>query len=822
VVRLYGDMNHLPTVADPAAAVGAIEIPYHGHEYQSSSFFSYPADQGLTDDYLLTGRAPDAKGHLETWFYFGMLCEVLGPLDQNDFLCADTDGHRILTTVHLEKYANSWWKRLKAYPGQKKKDDLSKAHRCIDFVYERLNYGWISDKVQGLLGPSFVMAVIILGSSLSHVVARFATKRLAWHQKLPSSELQVPWQPTSAFLDDKMLEAGWCPNEVQRFKNMLSPLTQAYALGLRRHCKLRHDSCTRYECKANNADAVTYRTAHVRAGCQCQFLSVDVNAVKRILEKEVPGIPLIEVRKKSNSVIELKVVEYHSRKRYVAVSHVWSDGMGNCHQNALPQCQLAKLWELGGHLLKDPSYMALSSDDRVNPFVLGAAHLWHAAPNILGIDRGTTTIWIDSLCVPLEDKPRKVAIRGMKDVYAKGRISFRTFSWDFQLLSTIWTAHRVMILDSELLSVDHVTKQETMIRIMTCSGWMRRLWTFQEGVFAHQRAYVYFRNKAVRIPYVVDRLVVEHTRGNFPLFGEPIFYDAYGHWLSTFRILQESLSRYKRFENSLLRAKKFDQSYRMSLIWITVMGRTTSKETDRPVIMASLLGLDTAKILAVPVKPFVKDTGEVVPGGPAERMRKLYEMVSYFPQSIIFQEGERFPEQGWRWAVTSCKLSAGTSGTRLYGAPGRILQPYGLSVSFPGLVVLRQDISVMEAPPSSNVIVKPCPILRISDAALTYVYIDLRPVDFTKVYDNSKYGIGLLLSEANTGAQWCEQIFGRGIQQTKELAMVSIYKEEQGALYSRFEGHVTVWRHNYLPGSWIYWNCPKVAFVDDQQGWWVG
>src|SRR5579862_5709081 len=155
-------MNHLPTVADPA--VGPIEVPYHGREYQSSSFFSYPADQGLTDDDLLAGVAPDAKRYLETWFYFGMLCEVLGPLNQNDFLCAGTDGHKILTTVHLEKYANLWWETLKACPSQKKKDDLSKAHRCIDFVYERLNYAWTSDKVQELLGPRFVMAIQILGS----------------------------------------------------------------------------------------------------------------------------------------------------------------------------------------------------------------------------------------------------------------------------------------------------------------------------------------------------------------------------------------------------------------------------------------------------------------------------------------------------------------------------------------------------------------------------------------------------------------------------------------------------------------------------------
>jgi hypothetical protein len=423
--RPYEDMNHLPTVADPAT--GAIEIPYHGGEYRSASFYTYPTSQGLTVDDLLIGGIPDAINHLETWFYFGMLCEVLGPVNQNRFLCAGTNGDRILTTVCLEEYTISWWRKLKACSAQEKKDGLSKAHGCITFVYERLNYGRNCIKTRELLGPRFLLAIQILGSSLSHAVAKFKAQRISWHQRLPSQEMRVPWPPTNTFVDGKMLEAGWCPNEVERFKMMLSPLTQLYALGLRRPNKFKHESCTPFECRANDFDTATYRTEHVQADCQCQFLSVDVDAIRKILEKEVPGIPLIEIKQRSGSVPELKVVEYQWNKRYVAISHVWSDGMGNCDQNALPQCHLTKIWDLGGHLLRDSSYMALSSDDRVNPFVLGAAHLWHAAPNILGIDKGATTVWIDTLCVPLKDKPRKIAIRGMKDVYEKGKMPSCTF-----------------------------------------------------------------------------------------------------------------------------------------------------------------------------------------------------------------------------------------------------------------------------------------------------------------------------------------------------------------------------------------------------------
>lgn len=381
-----------------------------------------------------------------------------------------------------------------------------------------------------------------------------------------------------------------------------------------------------------------------------------------------------------------------------------------------------------------------------------------------------------------------------------------------------------MVLDSELLSVDHVTKQETMLRIMACSGWFRRLWTLQEGVFAHQRAYVYFKNTAVRIPYIVDRLLVEDSRGNFPLFSEPVIYDSYSHWLAEFRMIQESLSTFARFENSLFRNPTQDLSYLTAVVWTAVMNRTTSKETDRPVVMASILGLDTTKVLEVPSTSLIKETGEAVPGGPAERMRKLYKMIPEFPQSIIFEYGARFHEEGWRWAVTSCKRDAGGGHTqgRLSDTPGRILLPHGLLVNFPGLMVRQQDVSVETSaePPSHSDIPKQYPLLQVNDGQMRYhIFIDLQSLDFTKVYEHSRNGIGLLLNTKKTAPCW-EQIFSSDIQVVSNLLMVSIYKEEKGTLYSRFEGRVTAWRERRSEG-WIYGHFRNAMAVDGRQGWWV-
>ncbi len=67
---------------------------------------------------------------------------------------------------------------------------------------------------------------------------------------------------------------------------------------------------------------------------------------------------------------------------YVAISHVWSDGLGNPNHNSLPFCQIKRLQEL-----------VQESTGKPLPF------------------------WIDTICVPLEERLRGKAIANMAKVY---------------------------------------------------------------------------------------------------------------------------------------------------------------------------------------------------------------------------------------------------------------------------------------------------------------------------------------------------------------------------------------------------------------------
>jgi hypothetical protein len=74
---------------------------------------------------------------------------------------------------------------------------------------------------------------------------------------------------------------------------------------------------------------------------------------------------------------------------------------------------------------------------------------------------------------------------------------------------------------------------------------------------------------------------------------------------------------------------------RVMAAWSSAVGRTTSKMEEEPVVFASLLGLDVGELLVTP---------------PEHRQKKPFSLLDEVPQHVIFHDGARIPEDGWRWA----------------------------------------------------------------------------------------------------------------------------------------------------------------------------
>ncbi|KAI0694822.1 hypothetical protein C8Q76DRAFT_571748, partial [Earliella scabrosa] len=116
---------------------------------------------------------------------------------------------------------------------------------------------------------------------------------------------------------------------------------------------------------------------------------------------------------------------------YIAVSHVWADGLGSTTEAGLPACQVARIATYASQLVPDGAF------------------------------------WVDALCVPGARGLRKSAITLMKETYQK--------------------ADKVVVFDEGIrtLCVRTTSHREILFRITT-SSWMRRVWTLQEALLARE------------------------------------------------------------------------------------------------------------------------------------------------------------------------------------------------------------------------------------------------------------------------------------------------------------------------------------------------
>ena len=137
---------------------------------------------------------------------------------------------------------------------------------------------------------------------------------------------------------------------------------------------------------------------------------------------------------------------------YVAISHVWSQGLGNRHNNAIYLCQLQRLQRYANRLVP-PAHRPVP-------------------------------MWIDTICVPLEADARMEAIKTMDAVYqnALAVLVVDQTLIDFDLASAIEKCKKT---DGGAQSGPKGWQIETLLRIKA-SPWAQRLWTYNEAFLAQQ------------------------------------------------------------------------------------------------------------------------------------------------------------------------------------------------------------------------------------------------------------------------------------------------------------------------------------------------
>ncbi|KAJ8457554.1 hypothetical protein ONZ51_g11462 [Trametes cubensis] len=234
--------------------------------------------------------------------------------------------------------------------------------------------------------------------------------------------------------EKRMLDAGWCPNVISflmraRDSTSLAALIpHLVRLGPYVRTELgEHADCSKYACVLHTVvDPDAYKHRHARPSCECDSVKPHLGEVLRLLDNGVVPVVIYDGS-------DLRVVPAQENA-YIAISHVWSEGMGSTTDVGLPTCLVEHISSLAKSLLPEHD---------------GA-------------------FWMDSLCVPSAHEQRKKAIRLMADTYRN--------------------AAKVLVIDDSVRTSCHselTILPEILLRIAT-SAWVRRVWTLQEGILARE------------------------------------------------------------------------------------------------------------------------------------------------------------------------------------------------------------------------------------------------------------------------------------------------------------------------------------------------
>ena len=428
------------------------------------------------------------------------------------------------------------------------------------------------------------------------------------------------------------------------------------------------------------------------------------------------------------SKCNVRVVPLVEGMHYIAVSHVWADGLGNANQNKIQLCQMRRLHD-----------------------ALKTVEMYRTRAKKMDRPAGTYLFWIDTLCCPVRDQQARIrTISDMRKIYER--------------------ADLVVVMDadlSELPRPSNVKDPKQMLEVyghVLTSGWMRRLWTYQEAAFARELVVIMkgwitdfktLREMALRIAF-------PRNAYSFPaldLFMKGTAVSRFGGFISPDSFIDG------------------------------IRDRLVAKPQDEPLCLSALLGLD------------IKSVASKRNDARYEEFLKLFLLQCPLPGEIVFYEGERLESTGLRWAPkslrrpetlslqTSCKVS----GCRATKIPG------GLQVRLPGILFLTApEPAFQNCASSSEFLVRP--------RQGPWMRLEISGISSEDVVTASRYSIGLALVLEHRGlsiANLCRMcLLGQIIVQNKDTTRIR--PVGKGTLTTVLNKHEAALEYWHKKATWYH------------------
>ena len=463
-------MDHLALPQDPILPLSKVPYLCTEHYDVTIPFIEYAGPKGRPWMVVEDGKvmfelheiaSPTAKSELadflQTWLFFGLLAEILGDLyDHDTFVTESSDPKElILTTKNLQPLIEKRIAWIATLEKAVQKQLFEHAGKCIDITWKAggLDISDLDPRVKHSIGA--VAEFIASAIDKAHLTIFPGSDRC----RKPFADGFYTEE-----MKERMVKANWCPNDVARVRDKFQSIQLLFYYSRMKKplSKIHHRNCTEDRCVAHSINLSQYKTKHCEDCERCEDVPIDNKPIMNILQSG--ELPLLLVKRRIDEPRKVSVELCSTADRsnnYVAISHVWADGMGNPEANSLPQCQLARLSDIVDSL-----------DD--------------------GDQRAA--IWLDTFCCPVDPEGKELALSRMRRTYFEAR--------------------KVLVLDSTLYCYksQDIQPAEVNARILT-SPWMRRLWCLQEGALARgDSLWVYFKDGPVHMPVLWRRLYVHSNQ----------------------------------------------------------------------------------------------------------------------------------------------------------------------------------------------------------------------------------------------------------------------------------------------------------------------
>ncbi|KAK4222006.1 hypothetical protein QBC38DRAFT_107048 [Podospora fimiseda] len=688
-------MDHLPLPRDPLHPNPSIPLSSKQFQIPSGQFLSYP----LQFSHLITGSHPhvpnqrdvlikpdsaeaavssdDILDYYQGWLFFSLLSEFIGEKhDARKYLQVIMNDDKeiekiLLTTEYL-------WDDLSTSDGIVEGSDRHQhLEKCLDVALEAFDDLERNFSGFGSIFTDEVLCLASLCETLDSFLCTTVDKERIFPCQAERNWLSKVVDIIQFDKEEMVVKGGWCPGDIMRVKETFNSVAAFYYWRSYRVANEgKHRDCPDWGCTLRSEA----KTTHVGGDKECDCPGMVEFEEKDLIEIYERGeLPVFTIGKMEDGSlgIALKGVglteeaQKDPENRYVALSHVWSEGMGNVRGNGLPFCRLSvtQYWAM----LALQCVMKGESTERGDS--QGKGIEIERKPETMAIN-----LWIDTMCCPATPGYGKnLCLARMREIYANAEaVLVRSMALEDMEIGKYVEGPEKGVMD-------------VAARLYT-SPWMKRMWTLQEGVLAGMnhsetaiggRLVLGFGGAVLSLESVVGLLK------QAPVHEAALAFDMIGKFAELTPLLYDD-------KNSGIKGSF------LTVLSTALKYRSVSVASDELICLATLLGVRVGK--AEGELPLIGSAEEGSENTFDEGMRELWKRIGShdggIPAEIIFSSVPRIRIDGFRWAPRTFIQHAKYGQVFLMSSSDdeqTKITEKGLQVTFPGFK-LKVDLELHGTP----------------------------------------------------------------------------------------------------------------------------